>query len=65
MHRYKIDEMSCGHCVSTIEKAIRTIDPVAKLEANLGTKEVRVETTAESSVIAEALKAAGYDSLPL
>ncbi|MBB4186281.1 heavy-metal-associated domain-containing protein [Sinorhizobium terangae] len=65
MQRYKIDEMSCGHCVGTIEKAIRAIDPVAKVEANLGTKEVRVETTADSDVIVEALKTAGYDSLPL
>ncbi|MBP1886673.1 heavy-metal-associated domain-containing protein [Sinorhizobium mexicanum] len=65
MQRYKIDEMSCGHCVGTIEKAIRTIDPVAKVDANLGTKEVRVETTADRGVIVEALKAAGYDSLPL
>ncbi|WEX89752.1 heavy-metal-associated domain-containing protein [Sinorhizobium garamanticum] len=65
MQRYKIDEMSCGHCVGTIEKAIRAIDPVAKVEANLGTKEVRVETTADSGVIVEALKTAGYDSLPL
>ncbi|THK34761.1 copper chaperone [Ensifer sp. MPMI2T] len=65
MQRYKIDEMNCGHCVSTIEKAIRTVDPVAKVEANLGTKEVRVETTAESRVIVEALKTAGYDSLQL
>ncbi|MCA1406449.1 heavy-metal-associated domain-containing protein [Ensifer sp. IC3342] len=65
MQRYKIDEMNCGHCVGTIEKAIRAIDPVAKVEANLGTKEVRVETTADSGVIVEALKTVGYDSLPL
>ncbi|MCZ4093917.1 heavy-metal-associated domain-containing protein [Sinorhizobium psoraleae] len=65
MQRYKIDDMSCGHCVSTVEKAIRGIDPAAKVNADLGTREVSVETTADSSTIVQALKTAGYDSLRL
>ncbi|MDK1493783.1 heavy-metal-associated domain-containing protein [Sinorhizobium sp. 7-81] len=65
MQRYKIDDMSCGHCVSTVEKAIRGIDPAAKVNVDLGTKEVSVETTADSGMIAQALKTAGYDSLRL
>ena len=62
MQRYKIEDMSCGHCVSTIEKAIKSVDPQATVKTDLTTKEVSVDTTAASGPIAEALKSAGYES---
>lgn len=62
MQRYKVEDMSCGHCASAIERAIRGIDPTASVKVDLGAREVSVETDAEVSVIAEALKLAGYDN---
>ena len=65
MQRYKIEDMTCGHCASTVEKAIRGVDPAAAIKVDLGTKEVSVETAADRTAIAQALDAAGYQSRPL
>ncbi|OAP39829.1 hypothetical protein AU381_09760 [Sinorhizobium glycinis] len=65
MQRYKIEDMTCGHCASTVERAIRGVDPTAAIKVDLGTKEVSVETATNRAAIAEALDAAGYKSLPL
>ncbi len=65
MQRYKIEDMTCGHCASTVEKAIRGVDPKADINVDLRTKEVTVGTVADRAVIAQALNAAGYESLPL
>lgn len=62
MQRFKIEDMTCGHCASTVEKAIKSVDPQATVKIDLATKEVSVETAAASAPIAEALKTAGYES---
>jgi copper chaperone len=62
MQRYKIEDMTCGHCASAVEKAIHGVDPAAAVNVDLGAKEVSVETAANTAAIAQALKAAGYDS---
>ncbi|HXV30647.1 MAG TPA: heavy-metal-associated domain-containing protein [Sinorhizobium sp.] len=62
MQRYKIEDMTCGHCASAVEKAIRAVDPAAAVKVDLGTREVSVETAANAAAIAEALKSAGYES---
>ena len=65
MQRYKIEDMTCGGCARTVEKAIRGVDPTAGIEVDLGAREVSIETAADRAVIARALNAAGYESLPL
>lgn len=57
-----VPEMSCGHCVATIEKAVHSVDPAARIAADLGSKSVRVESTAGADAIRQALDAAGYES---
>ncbi|MDI7861692.1 heavy-metal-associated domain-containing protein [Rhizobiaceae bacterium n13] len=65
MQRYKIEDMSCDHCVRTVEKAIRSVDPQATVTIDLATKEVSVATAAGPAPIAEALKNAGYECQPI
>lgn len=65
MQRYKIEDMTCGHCVSAVEKVIRSVDPAAAVNVDLGAREVSVETSANAAAIAQALKAAGYESRTL
>jgi len=57
-----VPEMSCGHCVATIEAAVRSIDAGAEIQADLPSRTVRVETTAEGRAVREALAAAGYET---
>jgi copper chaperone len=58
----KVPEMSCGHCASTIERAVKSVDPAAKLAIDLGASTVVVESQADELAIRAAIRAAGYDS---
>ena len=57
-----VPEMSCSHCIATIEKAVKSVDPVARLAADLAGKEVSIETSADPAAIEAAMSAAGYDT---
>lgn len=60
MHELNIPAMSCGHCVGTVNKAIKAIDPQATIEIDLPTRIVRIQTEKTRQAIAEALIASGY-----
>jgi copper chaperone len=62
MLKLKVPEMNCGHCVGTIEKAVKSVDPTARVVADLGASTVAVETGANENAIREALRSAGYDN---
>ena len=64
MLKLKVPEMSCGHCVATIEKAVRSVDPAARVEADLASKIVEITTAAGPDRISDAVRAAGYDNQP-
>jgi copper chaperone len=64
VQRYKVPEMSCGHCVSTIETAVKTVDPHA-VSADLAGHQVTVQTRIDASRIAAAIHSAGYQNEPL
>ncbi len=53
MVRFRVPEMSCGHCRAVIERAVRRADPAARLEVDPGVRTIGVE----SRLDAEALKA--------
>lgn len=52
--------MTCGHCVSVVTKAIQQTDPQARVEIDLASHRVRVQTTKDRETIASALAEAGY-----
>jgi len=60
MLRFQVDGMTCGHCVSTITKALQGVDPAADVTADLGAKVVTVESKAEPEALAQAIRQAGY-----
>lgn len=62
MQTYNVPEMSCGHCVGVIEKAIKNIDGQANVSADLGSKQIIVETRADEAAVAEAIRSAGYEN---
>ncbi len=65
MLKLKVPDMSCSHCVSTIEKAVKSVDPTAKVVADLGSSTVAVETKADETSICDVIRSAGYDNEPL
>jgi len=56
----KIENMTCGGCANSVTKAIRSVDPTARVEANLATRLVKVETTAALTDLQQILEEVGY-----
>ena len=57
-----IDGMSCGHCAARIEKALGTIEGVAKVKVNLTGKFAEIETARDldDKSVSQAIDSAGY-----
>jgi copper chaperone len=55
-----VPNMACSACSDTITKAIQTIDPSAKVNADPKTKLVSVDTLASETEIKQAITTAGY-----
>lgn len=60
--KFSVPEMSCGHCTSAIEKAIKAADASAAVACDLSTRTVSVESGLSADRLAEAMKTAGYES---
>lgn len=60
MIEFEVPAISCGHCVRAVNEAVKQIDPQARVDVNLDTKKVNVESSADRTKLAEALTEAGY-----
>lgn len=61
MITFEVRDMTCGHCASTITKAVRSIDRQAKVEIDLAAYRVRIEPTeADAQEVKAAIADAGY-----
>ncbi|PSB01673.1 heavy-metal-associated domain-containing protein [Merismopedia glauca] len=55
-----IPSMACSACADTITKAVQNLDPDAKVQADLPTKIVDIETQSAETEVKSAIAAAGY-----
>jgi copper chaperone len=61
MLTFEVKDMTCGHCVSTITKALKVADRDATVRVDLAAHHVHVQpASAQASELAEAIKEAGY-----
>ncbi|MEP6875076.1 MAG: heavy-metal-associated domain-containing protein [Burkholderiales bacterium] len=61
MTTFEVKDMTCGHCVSTITKAVRAVDLGAKVQIDLATHRVTIDPTeADAAELSDAIKQAGY-----
>lgn len=60
MYELQVEGMMCGGCVRGVTRSVQTIDSSAKVDVNLKTKKVRVDTTAPLEAVASAIAEAGY-----
>jgi len=66
MIELSVNDMSCGGCVRAIRAALQAAVPQATLEADVPARRVRIEAPdTERGRITAALRAAGYDALPV
>ncbi|MBX4863740.1 heavy-metal-associated domain-containing protein [Rhizobium leguminosarum] len=62
MYEFEIQNMTCGHCAGTVEKAIKAADPEASATIDLTARIARVQSTLEPAAIKAAIEKAGYPS---
>ncbi|MDI4635221.1 heavy-metal-associated domain-containing protein [Pelomonas sp. V22] len=61
MIAFEVNDMTCGHCVSTITKALKAVDPAARIQIDLATHCIQIEPTeADADELGDAIKEAGY-----
>jgi Cu+-exporting ATPase len=60
MYELTVEGMSCAHCVGRVTKTVQGLDGEAKVEIDLPTKKVRIESRAALDKIAAAIDEAGY-----
>lgn len=65
MITFQVNDMTCGHCASTITKAIQATDKDAKTHIDLATHRVQIQpNAADAQELAEAIREAGYTPEP-
>jgi len=66
MIAFEVKDMTCGHCVSTITKAVKALDPGARVQIDLANHRVEIDTSAnDAAQLGAAITAAGYISVAI
>jgi copper chaperone len=60
MIEIKVTDMTCGHCASTITKAVQALDAAAKIDISLPEHRVRVVSKASAEQLIHCIADAGY-----
>lgn len=61
MIAFEVNDMTCGHCASTVTKAVVAADRNAKVRIDLAAHRVEIEPgSADADELAEAIQEAGY-----
>jgi Cu+-exporting ATPase len=60
MYQLTVDGMSCAHCTGRVTKAVQAIDREAKVDIDLATRRVTIDSTASLATLADAIDEAGY-----
>ena len=60
MPEFLVQGMSCSHCVNAVTEAVKKIDASARVDVDLATKRVRIESGFAQEALSQALNAAGY-----
>lgn len=58
---YHVPGMTCGGCARSVTNAVKSVDADATVNVDLKTKLVTVDTQAAATLIADAIKQAGYN----
>ncbi len=55
-----LPDMTCGHCVKSVTAAVQKLDATARLDIDLPSHRVRIETPLAEGVVKAALAEEGY-----
>jgi copper chaperone len=66
MQTFRVDDMTCGHCVRTITEAVRAADPGAQVQADLAAHTVRIDgARIDAARLAAVIGEAGYSPVAI
>ncbi|AXA89781.1 heavy-metal-associated domain-containing protein [Massilia sp. YMA4] len=60
MYELQVENMSCGHCVASVTKAVKAVDGAAQVDVDLAGKQVKVASAAPLEAVKAAIADAGY-----
>lgn len=60
MLEFKVEDMTCGHCVATITKAVQGVDRQAAVAADVASHIVRIDAAVDTKLVEQAIRDAGY-----
>ncbi len=61
MNTFEINDMTCGHCVGVITKAIKSVAPGADVQIDLAAHRVTINSAeADQTTLGKAITDAGY-----
>ena len=60
MIEFTLPDMTCGHCVRTVTETVQRVDAEARLQVDLPTHQVRIESQQPREAFAAALTEEGY-----
>jgi copper chaperone len=57
---FRLEGMTCGHCVKAVTRAVQGVSPHARIEIDLPTQRVVVQGENDAAKLRAAIEAAGY-----
>ena len=58
---FNVNDMTCGHCVGAVTKAVKSVEPDATVSVNIGTKRVEIDAPhGDVQALKVAISDAGY-----
>ncbi len=62
MQVFKVQGMSCGHCVRAISEAVQALDASARVEVDLAAGEVRIDSQLAAESLLAAIREEGFEA---
>ena len=62
MQTFKVEGMTCGGCVGAVTRAVQTVDKDAKVEVDLASKTVKVDSNVSPLQIIDVITNAGFEA---
>jgi copper chaperone len=60
MIEFELQDMTCGHCAGMVNRTVKLVDPEAKIEVDVASKKVKIDSSEDCAAFVEALTEAGY-----
>jgi copper ion binding protein len=61
MYQLHVEGMTCNHCVSRVTRSVKKIDDAAKVDIDLKSGKVTVDSASDLEDICAAISEAGYE----